>query len=195
MKKSIAIAVGVGLLAGFVMGRGCVSRQPPTSAPEAESIQTAAKAEIWTCSMHPQIRQPKPGKCPICGMDLILVATDSSSDTDQLRQIALSPEARKLAEIAVAPVERRSVAVEIRMAGKVQFDETHLAYIAPRVSGRIDRLYANYNGMPVKPGDHLADMYSPELVSAQQELLQALKAAGGEASTATLLNATRERLR
>jgi len=145
--------------------------------------------------MHPQIRQPKFGKCPICAMDLIPVAGDSGSDSTQPRQMMLSPAARKLAEVVVAPVERRSVAVEIRMVGKVQFDETRLAYIASRVPGRIDRLYANVVGMPVKPGEHLADMYSPDLVSAQQELLQAARSSGGNASSVSLLNATRERLR
>ncbi len=128
-------------------------------------------------------------------MDLIPVAMDSTTETNQPRQTVLSPAARKLAEVMVAPVERRSVAVEIRMVGKVQFDETRLAYIAPRVPGRIDRLYANYTGMPVKPGDHLADMYSPDMVSAQKELLLALKASGLEPASASLLNATRERLR
>jgi Cu(I)/Ag(I) efflux system membrane fusion protein len=128
-------------------------------------------------------------------MDLIPMANDSATETDQPRQIALSPAARKLAEVAVAPVERRSVAVEIRMVGKVQFDETRLTYIAPRVSGRIDRLYANFAGMPVKAGDHLAEMYSPELVSAQQELLLAVKSSGGAAASSSLLDATRERLR
>ncbi|MBU1908825.1 MAG: efflux RND transporter periplasmic adaptor subunit [Verrucomicrobia bacterium] len=145
--------------------------------------------------MHPQIRQPKPGQCPICGMDLIPVEQDSAAEAGQPRQLTLSPAARQLAEVAVAPVERRFVAVEIRMVGKVQFDETRLAYISPRVPGRIDRLYANYAGMPVKTGDHLADMYSPDLVSAQQELLQAVKASGGAADSASLLDATRERLR
>lgn len=195
MKKRFVVAVVVGLVVGFVFGRSCVSRQVRIGAAAASGNQTAAKIEIWTCSMHPQIRQPKPGKCPICGMDLIPVAKDSAAEADQPRQMTLSPAARKLAEVAVAPVERRSVAVEIRMVGKVQFDETRLAYIAPRVPGRIDRLYANFVGMPVKPGDHLADMYSPELVSAQQELLQAMKATGGVAASASLLNATRERLR
>jgi membrane fusion protein, copper/silver efflux system len=193
--KGGAIAI-VAVFAAFSLGyilRGSRDHLPPDTyhLPPAN----AAKTEIWTCSMHPQIRQPKPGKCPICGMDLIPVAMDSGAEAEQPRQTTLSSAARKLAEVAMAPVERRSVAVEIRMVGKVQFDETRMAYIAPRVPGRIDRLYANFTGMPVKLGDHLADMYSPELVSAQQELLQAAKSSVGTASSASLLNATRERLR
>ncbi len=129
-------------------------------------------------------------------MDLIPVAKEASATENAQRQVALSASAVRLAEVTVAPVERRSVAVEIDMVGKIQFDETRLAYISPRVPGRIDRLYANYVGMAVKAGDHLADMYSPDLVSSQQELLQALKTAGVPAAfTASLLNATRERLR
>ncbi|MFH1707208.1 MAG: efflux RND transporter periplasmic adaptor subunit [Planctomycetota bacterium] len=193
MKRLIIVGLVLfvaGLAVGFLMRGG-----PAPGHDHGPAITVPAPAGAYTCSMHPQIRSPKPGQCPICGMDLIPVITDAASVSDQPRQLVLSPAARALAEIALAPVERRAVAVEIRMVGKVQFDETRLAYIAPRVPGRIDRLYANYTGMPVRPGDHLADMYSPELVSAQQELLQAMKATGGPAASAVLLNATRERLR
>jgi Cu(I)/Ag(I) efflux system membrane fusion protein len=183
------------LIAGFVVGRGCGRDAHERPQARADTSAVERVSELWTCSMHPQIREHKPGKCRICGMDLIPVAVDASADGAQPRQTALSPAARALAEIAVAPVERRSVAVEIRMVGKVQFDQTRLAYIAPRVAGRIDRLYANFTGVPVKAGDHLADMYSPELVSAQQELLLAVKPSGGAAASASLLAATRERLR
>lgn len=195
MKKKMVWVWILAFIAVFLAGRSCWRPSGEPSPAREPSNVAERKMEIWTCSMHPQIRQPKPGKCPLCGMDLIPVAVDSGAETDQPRQVTLSPAARQLAEVAVAPVERRFVAVEIRMVGKVQFDETRLAYISPRVPGRIDRLYANFAGMPVKTGDHLADMYSPDLVSAQQELLQAAKASGGSAASASLLDATRERLR
>ena len=145
--------------------------------------------------MHPQIRQSKPGQCPICGMDLIPVTGGASHSGIGAREIELSAAAQKLAGVETAPVERRSVAVEIRLAGKVQMDETRVAYITPRIPGRIDRLYANFTGMAVNAGDPLAEMYSPELVSAQQELLLAAKLPGGDGSSESLLDATRERLR
>jgi Cu(I)/Ag(I) efflux system membrane fusion protein len=192
-KFKIMVAALVFLVAGFLLGRGCSGRPEP-GVTELVSVSDG-QAQIWTCSMHPQIRQPKPGQCPICGMDLIPAASPTAEANDQPNQVTLSPAARRLAEIATAPVERRSVAVEIRMVGKVQFDETRLATISPRVPGRIDRLYANFAGMPVKAGDHLADLYSPELISAQQELLQAVKAAGEGAAFTSLLAVTRERLR
>lgn len=185
MKKKIVMAAVFSLFIGLLLGR-CASN---TTHGTAVSVQALVKEEIWTCSMHPQIRQPKPGKCPICAMDLIPVITSGSTTETGPREIMLSENARRLAEVETAPVERRSVAVDIRMTGKVQFDETRVAYIAPRVAGRIDRLYANFTGMAVKAGDPLADLYSPELVSARQELLTAKSL--GE----SLLTATRERLR
>ena len=128
-------------------------------------------------------------------MDLILAASGEVQATAGDREIELSAAAQKLAEVETAPVERRSVAVEIRLAGKIQPDETRVAVVAPRVAGRIDKLYANYLGMAVKAGEPLADLYSPELLSAQQELLQAAKLPGGGAAADSLLAATRERLR
>jgi Cu(I)/Ag(I) efflux system membrane fusion protein len=193
--RHIIIGAALGLAVGILLGRGCARKPAPGPSGNESTAAHPVAGEIWTCSMHPQIRQPKPGKCPICGMDLIPVAKDSAAGADQPRQVTLSPAARRLAEVAVAPVERRNVAIEIRLAGKVRFDETLLAYISPRVPGRIDRLYANFVGMPVKAGDHLADMYSPELVSAQQELLQALQSSVGGGASGSLLNAARERLR
>lgn len=192
-KKNILLALGLGVLLGLVSGRGCFSRQSPKEESGIHALHEEEAAEFWTCSMHPQIQKPNPGSCPLCGMDLIPVVTDSSSESDNLREISLSPAALKLAQIDTAPVARRSVAVEIRMIGQVQFDETRLATISPRVDGRIDRLMANYTGMPVQKGDPLADLYSPEWVAAQQELLQAVKASGGAESA--LLKAARERLR
>ena len=184
------IAVFLVLLVGILVGRGCAPGRSPAS---ADAVQAVSPAEIWTCSMDPQIRQPKPGPCPICGMDLIPATGGASRSGIGLREIELSEAARKLAGVETAPMERRSVAVEIRLAGKIQMDETRVATIAPRVAGRIDRLYANFSGMTVKPGDPLAEMYSPELVSAQQELLQVAKAAEG--ASGSLLEAARERLR
>ena len=182
------------LAASFWLGRGCADRHSSPATIDSATL-TSKPAEIWTCSMHPQIRQPKPGKCPICGMDLILAASGEVQATAGDREIELSAAAQKLAEVETAPVERRSVAVEIRLAGKIQPDETRVAVVAPRVAGRIDKLYANYLGMAVKAGEPLADLYSPELLSAQQELLQAAKLPGGGAAADSLLAATRERLR
>ena len=129
----------------------------------------------WTCSMHPQIKLPKPGKCPLCGMDLIPLKSDTLSSDDNRPLIELSPYAEKLAEVRTLPVIRKFVSSEIRMVGKVAFDEYTMSYITARMPGRIDQLYVNYTGIAVKKGDHIAEVYSPDLLLAQQELLQSLK--------------------
>jgi Cu(I)/Ag(I) efflux system membrane fusion protein len=201
MSKTTLVGVGIGLLAlGFVLGR--MSGPRPSGSEHAAHLgmETAKKAEVWTCSMHPQIRQPKPGRCPICGMDLIPVAGSPAASEAGPPQITLSESARKLAQVETAPVERRFADVTVRMVGKVQFDETRVAYVTARVPGRIDRLHANVTGVAVKQGEHLADLYSPEVLSAQQELIQAARAArdaGAEerAAALALVEAGREKLR
>jgi Cu(I)/Ag(I) efflux system membrane fusion protein len=129
--------------------------------------------------MHPQIQLPAPGKCPICFMDLIPVKRDSASDEMEavsLRTITITPQARKLAEVMVHPVERRAVDVETRMVGKVDYDERRLGYITAWMGGRIDKLYVDYTGSRVKRGQRMASIYSPELLTAQAELIQSVKA-------------------
>ena len=156
----------------------------------------------WTCSMHPEIRQPKSGKCPKCFMDLIPVP--SSVGDIGLRQISFSEAAIKLMEIETTAVERKFVTAEIRMAGKIDYDETRVKHITAWVPGRIDRLYVDFTGTQVNKGDHMVYLYSPELLSAQAELLQAVKAAenfkaGGSElirrSVLATLEAAREKLR
>jgi len=127
--------------------------------------------KIWTCSMHPQIRRNGPGDCPLCGMDLVPVTSSAGG----VRTITISPTARKLMNIATTPAERRYVTADVRMVGKIEYDETRLSHITAWVSGRLDRLYVDYTGIEVKKGDHLVYIYSEELYSAQAELIEALK--------------------
>jgi Cu(I)/Ag(I) efflux system membrane fusion protein len=177
------VVVLVLLAAAFALGyllRG-QGAQNPVEAPQAvsdDSSQGSQEEITWTCSMHPQIRLPHPGKCPICFMDLIPVQKDSHTgevEAVSLRQITLTPEAKKLAEVMVEPVIRRSVAVETRMVGKVDYDETRLGYITTWMAGRIDKLFVDYTGSKVTKGQPMALIYSPELLTAQAELIQAVK--------------------
>jgi len=128
---------------------------------------------MWTCSMHPQVLLPEPGRCPICGMDLIPVAS-GGGDSGGPRELRLSPEAVALARIATAPVERRPLSRNIRLYGKIAWDETGVRNVAAWFPGRIDRLYVDFTGQEVKIGDRLADMYSPSLRTTWEELKQAL---------------------
>lgn len=151
-----------------------------TSTREPDSALTSRQGEIWTCSMHPQIRMPKPGLCPICSMPLIRVNTSitSGTTTESPGQVGsmleLSEHARAMASVETAPVERRKLSREIRAVGKAQYNETTLANITTRVEGYVERPFVDYTGIEVKPGDHIVEIYSPDLLVAQKELLIAL---------------------
>jgi Cu(I)/Ag(I) efflux system membrane fusion protein len=175
------------LAVGFFLGRLGGSSEPASPEGSAQA-KTQAEPQVWTCSMHPQIRLPKKGLCPICNMELIPASTGESSGA--MRQLTVSENARKLMDIVTAPVERKLVSAVVRMVGKVDYDETRLAYITAWFPGRLDRLYVDYTGVPVKEGDHMVYLYSPELISAQEELLQALEAVKNVQNTQ--LNVMRE---
>lgn len=172
MKIVLLAAVIVAGLLGFGL-RGFFISEPTIASQENHAAAAHAEAEVWTCAMHPQIRLPKPGLCPICNMDLILMQTDESGASE----LSVSETARKLMAIETVPVERRFVTATVRMSGKVDFDETRFSSITARIAGRLDRLFVDYTGVPVQKGDHLVSLYSPDLLTAQEELLQALASA------------------
>ncbi|MBT4716122.1 MAG: efflux RND transporter periplasmic adaptor subunit [Candidatus Marinimicrobia bacterium] len=125
----------------------------------------------WTCSMHPQIKLAEPGQCPICFMDLIPVASEHEADASE--EISLSAAAVKLAQISTTPVRLAMAHSEIHLSGKIDYDETRVKNIAAWFPGRLEHLYVDYTGIRVNRGDHLLEIYSPELYSTQSELLQA----------------------
>jgi Cu(I)/Ag(I) efflux system membrane fusion protein len=133
-----------------------------------------AQGTIWTCSMHPHIRLEESGKCPICGMDLIPLVQNSSASIDP-DAIHLTSEAAQLANVLTTVVSKEKPVKEIRLYGKVQADERLLQSQVSHVPGRIERLAVNFTGESVVKGQVLAQIYSPELVNAQQELLEAAR--------------------
>jgi Cu(I)/Ag(I) efflux system membrane fusion protein len=176
-----AFAAGYGLRGADVSGpeAGPQDAQNATQSHEGHGVDVSVTEEgevVWTCSMHPQIQLPEPGKCPICFMDLIPLERSGDGDRASLREIALSPEARKLAGITVDEARRMDVAVQTRMVGKVEYDETRVGNITAWTGGRIDRMYVDYTGSVVKKGQPMVSIYSPELLTAQAELIQAIKA-------------------
>ena len=124
--------------------------------------------------MHPQIRMAEPGKCPICGMDLIPLVQNSTSsiDTDAIH---LSKDAAQLANVLTTVVTKNKPVKEVRLFGKVQADERLFQSQTSHVPGRIERLNINFTGESVVKGQLLAEIYSPELITAQQELLETVK--------------------
>lgn len=169
-------------------------------APVAENPSRAApKATTYYCAMHPHITLPHPGKCSICLMDLIPLTGDSVDLGP--RTLKLSEAAMQLAEIETEKVRREFVEFTVAMVGKVEFDETAVKTITAWMPGRLDRLYVDYTGVPIAVGDHLAEIYSPKLYEAQQQLIEALKSVEESATSSErlravgMLAAVRKRLR
>lgn len=193
----IVIILAAVFFAGFLF-RGCFVYEEKHSQPAKEAVA----GQMWTCSMHPQIHQPKPGKCPICFMDLIPVETTPAQVA--AGQIAFSQDALKLMEVDTAPVERKFVEAQVNMVGKIDYDESRIKNISAWVPGRIDRLYVDFTGTIVNKGDHLVSLYSPQLLSAQAELIGAVKSVNDLKPDASdivkqaflsTVNAAREKLR
>ena len=173
MKKISIVLIIFGAFAlGYLMKGG-----GPQTKDQQQAVSEAPKAEMWTCSMHPQIQLPKPGQCPLCGMDLIPVSSGETDNDAGPRELSMSEKAMKLAALEVIPIERKEVTAKIRMVGKVDYDETRVGYITAWVPGRIDDLFVDYTGVEVNKGDPMASLYSPELLTAQEELLQAIATA------------------
>jgi Cu(I)/Ag(I) efflux system membrane fusion protein len=175
-KKTIIIAAAalvIGLAAGWALfgGTGTATDQ------HEHTEQTEVNETIWTCSMHPQIRQNEPGSCPICGMDLIPVddGINNSNEAVNPSEIQMSPSAMKLAEVQTYTVERGSSEKAVYLLGKVKPDERNMAALTARFGGRIEKLYVNFTGQQVKKGQKLASLYSPDLITAQRELIEARK--------------------
>lgn len=162
----IGLAVGAFLFGGGKGGddSGGIERQHGESSDSSK----------WTCSMHLQIQKLKPGKCPICGMDLIELKKGSKNALGP-RELVMSREAKALARITTVEVKRQLVDARIELVGKIDYDETRTKTIAAWFPARIDKLYVDYTGVDVRKGDHLAYVYSPELLTAQRELISAIK--------------------
>jgi Cu(I)/Ag(I) efflux system membrane fusion protein len=146
----------------------------------------------YTCSMHPQIIEDKPGSCPICGMELVIKHSKAlKMDVDtSLSNVIKATNETVLSNINTLKVDEDIIADTLLLNGKVVYDTNNLKTISSRVSGRIERLFVKYNFQKVVKGQKLMEIYSPELAAAQQELLY-LKANGDHA----LLEQAKSKLR
>jgi Cu(I)/Ag(I) efflux system membrane fusion protein len=182
------------LVIGYRIGRPAPEPAIELAAEDHEHGEDTSQPQMYTCSMHPSVRLPDPdAKCPICFMDLIPVTADEG-EGNELR-VTMSEAAAALSRIETAPVGRFFPTAEVRMYGKVTYDETSVARLTAYFPGRIERLFVNYVGVPVSAGDHMAEVYSPELLAAFEELRQVASAATDSSSGSELLrSATRDTL-
>ena len=170
---------------GFMLLTGCKNKKDYVS-------QSAQKKELWTCSMHPEIIRDKPGTCPICGMDLIKKEEHATVINDIHLNDLLQPTDRfVVSSIPVTTIKRTSQSIEIDALGRVAYDTRLVNTISARVSGRIEKLYVKYRYQHVMKGQKIMDIYSPELLTAEQELLFLIK---NDPDNSSMINAARQRL-
>ena len=137
--------------------------------PAAET-QLVDKDTLWTCSMHPQVKLPEPGRCPFCNMDLIPLEKPKNLPGDDPFFLATATKA--LAKIETVVVKKDLVAKQIYLSGRVVPDASLMKNVSARVDGRLEKMYISFVGTQVRKGDHLYRIYSPDLVQAQQSLIQ-----------------------
>ena len=187
--NKIVIYIGilvVGVLLGWLLFGGSSNEEI-----DHNHDAVAATNQIWTCSMHPQIMQPEPGDCPICGMDLI--TAESGSDGLMADQFKLTENAMALANIQTTVVGKGNVEGNtIKLSGKIAENEEANAVQVSYFAGRIERLNVSFTGEEVRKGQLLATIYSPELYAAQQELITA---ASLKESQPVLYKAVRNKLK
>ena len=187
----LIVLVGVAQRQGWIIGGG-----------GSGGASSGGGADVeYTCPMHPQIRQPTPGRCPICAMELVPAGASGGGQDDYA--VHVESAARRLADIRTAPAERIPLTRLVKTVGLIMVDESRQATIAAYTGGRIERMFADYTGVTVKDGDHLVVLYSPELYGAQAEFVESRRtlaevSAGGLPAIVTsqrrLVRSTRRRL-
>lgn len=178
----IIVFVSVGLLP--VACKNPTAKQP--------TVQVAE--EIYTCPMHPQVMEHHPGNCPICGMTLVkkeFTSAEAKNTTIDLHTLLRPTNSAVVSGIPVTTLQQASQSLSIEALGRVDYDTRRVQTISARVSGRIEKLYVKYRYQHVHMGDPIMDIYSPELVTAQQDLLFILH---NDPGNRTLLDAARTKL-
>ena len=194
---AIVLAAGLGLGGGaaYLLGRATPGHD------HASSVEAKTR---YTCPMHPTIVSDHPGDCPICGMALVKAGevSDGASPVEGLATVTIDPQRQQLIGLRTTEVTRGPVGASWKTVGKVAVDETNVHHVNIKVGGFVDTVYVDYVGKAVRRGEPLFSIYSPDLLSVQQEYLLALRtrkalSEGGVASGAgdDLVEAARERLR
>ncbi len=189
-KRRMIITATLTLIVGILMG-WLLFGNSSSSGEVSHSHETENTGQIWTCSMHPQIRKIEAGNCPICGMDLIPLASVEDSEANP-NAIKMSPTAMQLANVQTAIVQLGSATKELNLTGKISADERNVYTQTAHIAGRVERLDVNFEGEKVQRGQVIGSLYSPELVTAQEELFIAVQ---NQESQPQLLAAAKNKLK
>jgi len=178
------VVVILGILFSIYAHNGVVARRALplqdvlnlVSSASAEELKEK-KIQYWTCGMHPSVKMDKPGKCPICAMDLVPVYEKGAGaeEAGALATIELSERARKLAQVKTDIIGFKSLTKDIYTVGLIEYDERLKAMVSAWIPGRIDKLFVDFTGTQVVKGESVVWIYSPDLVSTQEEYLLALE--------------------
>lgn len=214
-KSSIIVLVSLLALSGYYFFGSMDHSMHGMEKSESEAQLTTESGEmsqehqhglgdkIYSCPMHPQIRQPNEGSCPICGMDLVLSVSKSEGASDS-NSLKVNTADRRLSSIKTLMVEEKPAVKTVKALGYVEFDESKLAVISAYFDGRIEKQFADYTGIDVKADDHLAVLYSPDIATAQEEYIQAVRSFGNTQKSniqslisiqKDLLNSSKEKLK
>jgi len=174
------------LLAGFaILLYSCKDGQKKAS--ETEKVK-----EVWTCSMHPEVIRDGPGTCPICGMVLIKKEEKAAAISGvQLDDLLQPTDQFVVSSIPVTSLRNEMKDIHVEALGTVTYDTRHINSISARVSGRIEKLYVQYRYQHIHKGDRIMDIYSPEMATAQQELLFLIK---NDPENKALIQAAKQKL-
>ena len=182
----VGISMGLGL--GYLVF-------VPASHPTESSIHQHGDHEdsesVWTCSMHPQIRQPNAGDCPICGMDLIVAGSTQNTDPTRLEMTEAAVQLANVQTQKVGAKPGEGVVSTLSFTGRVMADERRVSSQVTHLPGRIEKLYVSLEGEYLQKGQRVAEVYAPDLIQAQQELLQAKQLEG---TNPKLVTAARKKL-
>ena len=169
--RNYSIVLFIGLLFGWIFFHNSSGKtEVQHNHEQQEEVITT-----WTCSMHPQIKMDKPGKCPICAMELVPLDESSSDEEISPNEIQMTVASMKIADIQTIEVRKDYSNKEVYLLGKVKPDERNIAELTARFGGRMEKLFVNFTGQNVVKGEKLATIYSPELVTTQKELLEAME--------------------
>lgn len=159
---------------------------------ENMKMTTAEEKVLYTCSMHPEIIRDKPGNCPICGMQLVKKESESKEIHDVSLHTLLQPtNGYAISSIPATTLTQSEEPIEVNAFGYTAYNTNEMGAVSARISGRIEKLYVRFRYQLIKKGQKIMDIYSPELLTAQQNLLFLLK---NDPSNSSLISAAKEKL-